>query len=475
MGVARCAGSGGWSGGVAHDGRASIRAAAEATIYEIACDTAGGEIRARARVPALGATAPTFPLRAESGRRYLVDSAGRPFLLKGDAAWSLLVQLRREDVDLYLQSRRALGFNALLVNLIEHRFARDAPRNAYGQSPFLIPGDFRSVNEAYFEHADWVLRRAASAGFLVLLAPAYLGYGGGIEGWYADMKGSDASALRDYGRYVGRRYREYSNVFWVLGGDYNPPDRSVVRAVAAGIFEESPGNLATAHCGPESAALDYWPDEPWLQVNNVYTYAPVHGVALTQYRRMPIRPFFLIESTYENEHHATARQLRTQAYHAMLAGAFGHVFGNNPIWHFGSPYVKSAQTWRQALASTGSQDMARLSSLFESLDWWRLVPDVDDRLLMAGRGSGPDQAVAAAYRDGSLAMVYVPTARRVVVDLRQMRGPAVVATWYEPATGTFVSAGARSLRNASATSFSTPEATGEASSDWVLILESGPP
>jgi hypothetical protein len=65
-------------------------------------------------------TTASFPLRLKRGERYLVDSRGQPFLIHGDAAWSLLVQLKRDEVDDYLEDRVARGFNALLVNLIEH-------------------------------------------------------------------------------------------------------------------------------------------------------------------------------------------------------------------------------------------------------------------------------------------------------------------------------------------------------------------
>ncbi|MBV8361780.1 MAG: DUF4038 domain-containing protein [Deltaproteobacteria bacterium] len=51
----------------------------------------------------------------------------------------------------------------------------------------------------------------------------------------------------------------------------------------------------------------------------------------------PSRPFFLIESVYENDHNATDRRLRSGAYHAVLSGAAGQVFGNNPMWHFDGP------------------------------------------------------------------------------------------------------------------------------------------
>jgi len=136
---------------------------------------------ARQRSPSSSAV---FPLRVEPGKRYLVDAAGKPFLLQGDAGWELITRLTREEVSRYLDDRRAKGFNAVIVRLIDHDFVPSPPNNAYGHAPFTVPGDFGTPNEIYFAHADWVLGKAAEKGFLVLLAPAYTGYHGGREGWY---------------------------------------------------------------------------------------------------------------------------------------------------------------------------------------------------------------------------------------------------------------------------------------------------
>ena len=106
----------------------------------------------------------------------------------------------------YLDDRRARGFNTVLVNLIEHQFANSPPANRYGQQPFLTPGNFSTPNDAYFAHAEWVVDQAAQRGMLVLLAPVYLGYGGGNEGWYQELKANGTTKCRQYGRYVGQRF-----------------------------------------------------------------------------------------------------------------------------------------------------------------------------------------------------------------------------------------------------------------------------
>lgn len=69
----------------------------------------------------------------------------------------------------YLENRRQKGFNAILFNLIEHRFADDWPKNKYGDGPFKTPGDFSTPNEAYFAHVDWVIQKARNKEILVVV------------------------------------------------------------------------------------------------------------------------------------------------------------------------------------------------------------------------------------------------------------------------------------------------------------------
>jgi Protein of unknown function (DUF4038)/Putative collagen-binding domain of a collagenase len=437
-------------------------------------DGAVGSFANGAALAAEAGTMPVFPLAVEPGKRYLIDAAGEPFLIHGDTAWSLIAQLTREEAELYLDDRRARGFNAILVNLIEHAFATEAPANIYGEPPFLEPGDYSTPNEAYFRHADWVLRQAAERGILVLLTPSYLGYRGGSSGWYERMVANGPDRLREYGEYLGRRYCDFTNILWMQAGDYNPPEKDLVRAIVRGIQTHDPRALHSAHMAGGTGAMEYWGDEPWLAVNNVYTYGPVYAPALAEYARSERKPFFLIESAYENEHEATERRLRTQAYHAVLSGAAGQVFGNNPIWHFDSGGLYAAPvTWQEALNSRGAQSMTHLRSLLRAVPWWHLEPDVDNSLLTDGLGSEEDRAVAARSVDRSFAVLYLPSDRDIAVDLEQLAGPQVVAHWYDPANGRlsevsgspFEATGSRRFRP-------EPDTNSSGFDDWVLILKS---
>src|SRR5262249_10242713 len=146
-----------------------------------------------------------------AGGRYLVDQKGVPFFIHGDSPWSLLVQLAKADAGRYLEDRSRKGYNAIILELIEHQYAENPPRNRAGDGPFTRPGDFSTPNEAYFAHVDWVLRKAAGEGILVLLAPCWAGAGGGGEGWSAELKANGAARCRNYGRYLGNRCRNHRN------------------------------------------------------------------------------------------------------------------------------------------------------------------------------------------------------------------------------------------------------------------------
>ena len=70
-------------------------------------------VTAKAQLP--GAVTQLTP---SANQRYLVDQKGDPFLLQGDAAWSLIVATESDaEVEQYLENRRQKGFNTILVNL----------------------------------------------------------------------------------------------------------------------------------------------------------------------------------------------------------------------------------------------------------------------------------------------------------------------------------------------------------------------
>jgi len=415
-----------------------------------------------------------YPLKIGTNKRYLVDQNNVPFLLQGDAAWSLIVALTKAETEQYLKNRRQKGFNTILVNLIEHKFCKNPPKNAYGEEPFTKPGDFSSPNEKYFAHVDYVVKKAAEHGIQVVLAPIYLGYEGTDEGWIKEVMASSLEKCLEYGSYLGKRYEEFDNIIWHMGADFNPGIYTEhIDIIALGIKEHDKRHLFTAQCAPEFSAVDVFSGGGWLDINTTYTYSIVHQKCLTDYNRTPVLPYLLIESTYEGENNASEVQIRRQACWAVLCGGFGHVFGNWPTWAFGGKesldnkhHRRLGADWKAALDSPGATSLMHWGRLFRSRAWYELVPDQKHEIAMRGLGEfrGLDYLSAARTRDGGTIIAYTPTCRTITVDMSKLSGSKAVAWWYDPRTGKAISAG--EFQTAGLEELIPP---GEG--DWVLVLD----
>jgi uncharacterized protein DUF4038/collagenase-like protein with putative collagen-binding domain len=380
----------------------------------------------------------------------LVDASGAAVWLHGEAAWSLIVRLDDAELDRYLADRRARGVNALVVNLIEHKFADHAPLDRAGAPPFTTPGDFATPNEAYFAHADRVVARAAAAGMVVLLAPAYLGDKGGDEGWYAEIRRNGPDKLRSYGRFLGARYRTAPNLVWLEGGDAPPMSAGdEIEALVAGIRDADPVHLHAAHSARYRSALDDY-NRPWLDINTTYSDCEGHGRQLARdARRKRSIPTIFVEGTYEGEQAPLGCTI-SQAYRTLLAGASGHIFGNKPIWLFDPG-------WPAALDSPGSRAMAHLARLIASRDLRNLAPDFTGAFV-----SGDGISAARSRAGTTLAFVEAGPAR---LRLTPIAGAASRrASWFDPATGTTTDAGSHPADHAL-------ELTSPPGGPWLLIVD----
>jgi hypothetical protein len=412
-----------------------------------------------------------FPLRIGPTGRYLADQRGVPFLIHGDTPWSLTHNLTLEEAVRYMTARKAQGFNTLLVSVPD---AYDADGNKtyapdrQGQQPF-VDDDITQPNEPYWAHVDRVFREAEKMGFLLLVTPAYLG--ADKDGYLHLLKKAGPPRCRQYGLWVGKRYRDLTNLVWVHGGDRNPWEvRDEVRALAQAIREVDERHLHTAHWANGTAAFDYFGDEGWLDFNSSYTYGPVAWRILADRSAEPPRPTFLIESHYENDFDGkTADDVRAYPYRAVLSGAAGHLFGNEPTWFCGTG-------WEAALESAGARYMSHAIALFRSRPWYDLEPDRTHQVVVEGHWeSGADGGVQAAMtRDRTTVVAYLPPARRdVILDLERLPGRTFRAHWFDPRTG--IATPLPPVARSGATTFRKP-----AEGDWVLVVDDevkryGPP
>ncbi|MBR9699920.1 DUF4038 domain-containing protein [Candidatus Woesearchaeota archaeon] len=392
--------------------------------------------------------------------RHLEDQNGEPFLMIGDTPWSLIVGVTPAEAQLYLDNRKAKGFNTLLINTIEHYF--NGPANYAGEIPFNDPNDWSTINEAYWQHADFIIQEALDRDFLLLLTPSYVGYNCGSEGWCAEMKAQTNAQMYAYGEFIANRYKDYPNILWVAGGDvgYAPIMGTAYERmdnVILGMGSIDSTILVTAHTSRNrEAAVDY--NEPWLDVTNTYTDCDtIERLTKSDYDRTTVRPYFHIEGWYEGEHSTPPSCLVGQALYPLLGGAIGHMFGNNPIWPFNSGWDGSS-----GIESPGSYMMGHVADLMNSRQWGSFVPDYSHSIVTSGNFDINGDYVAAAS-NGETVMVYTPSTASFTVDMSQISGSTAQAWWYDPWTGSVTDLGTFSTSGTQ--SFSAPQGS------FVLVLD----
>jgi hypothetical protein len=433
------------------------------------------------RPPFSATTSAAYPLKVSANGRYLVDQNDRPFLMTGDSPQALMVNLSESEADGFFADRQAGAFNLVWINLLCATYTGGRPDGSTydGIVPFTTPGDLSTPNEAYFARVDDMLRLAANHGLVVLLDPAETG------SFLSVLVDNGVAKARDYGRYLGTRYRSFDNIVWMHGNDFqtwpNAGDDAVVEAVAQGIHDTDDRHIHTVELDYQvSGSLDDPTWAPLIELNASYTYFPTYAQVLTDYDRANALPTFLVEANYEFEHNAadlgTPEILRRQAYWALLSGAAGQLYGNRYTW----PFVAG---WQSQLDTPGSQQMSYVRFLFEPRQWFNLIPDQSHGVVTAGYGTfadggalgDNDYCTAARTPDGALVMAYLPTRRTITVDMTKLDS-AANAQWYDPSNGTYTAIVGSPFANAGTRDFTPPGTNAAGDGDWVLVLEatSGP-
>jgi len=405
---------------------------------------------------------PEYPLRVADEARQVLDANGEPQFFAAASTWHLAMRISREDVERVLDDRAGKGFNSLLLMLMVPDGYYGAVDNFYGDAPFDLSGDFSTPNAAYFDHVEWVLDAADARGMTVFLAPAYLGFDCGPEGWCAEMQAAGVDAMRNWGRWVGQRFVDQANIVWVQGGDADASVYGVeelVDAVAEGILEVDSTHLHTAHCARNLSGEDCY-DRPWLDINSTYSDCQLVTADLRQsYQSSSARPYIFIEGRYEFEEDGTDECIRYQSHAALLGGAVGNFYGSRDIWCF-------EPGWEATLDSKGSRDLAHYHELLQSRPWELLNPDFHHFVVKEAFGTigEPDYVSAAYTSDGNSILAHVPNGAQITVSLAAMAGLLSEAWWFDPQTGDAQPVG--NFPTFGERYFKPPS-----NDDWVLIVD----
>ncbi|HVU94008.1 MAG TPA: glycoside hydrolase family 140 protein [Puia sp.] len=432
-----------------------------------------------------------LPIRVSNTHHLLETTDGRPFFWLGDTGWELFHQLNRAEATTYFQKRAEQGFNVIQAVALPELDGLHTP-NANGDLPFMDT-TFSKPNEKYFAYIDSMIDVAASYGLYIALLPTW---GDKVyKDWWG--KGPEifhAENIYAYGRWIGARFRNKTNLIWIIGGDRDPrpgsADVAVWRALAKGVTEGVGGAdkaLMTFHPQPKGtgSSSQWFQQDGWLDLNMLQTGhcrdTEVWETVSNDYNRTPGKPVVNGENIYEEMPvcfnpkelgYANAYDVRKSAYLSVFAGACGHTYGCGPVIFFGpkgSNFFAALHGWKEALDFPGANEMKYLRRLVESRPMADRVPA--QGMLGSEGGCGAERIQATRGKD--YAFVYSAYGRDISIRANAGLGSILDAGWYDPRTGKTKYIGA--FDNSKALSFTPPlpEASPVPSQreDWVLILD----
>lgn len=412
---------------------------------------------------------------------------GRPFFWLGDTGWQMFSRLDKKEIEQYLENRSQKGFNVIQAVVLDDSKDPVGP-NRNGDIP-LIDNDPDKPNEKYFGMVDWSLKLAQKKGLYIGLLPTWAG--NVLKHWGTPKAMFNEGNAYRYGLYLGRRYKDYSNVIWITGGDrpafnntadWRPVWRAMVRGIREGTGEKA---LITYHPAGESSSTAFWKDESILDFNMMQSGhripdLPVWSWVERDYNLKPAKPILDGEPNYEDHPvnwkkengYFDAYEVRKQLYRSVFSGAAGVTYGHHAVWQFYSsgeqPIAFPDRYWQDALDRPGAFQVAYLKKLIMSHKPGTRIPDYS--MLLNKTSNGPSGEHAAAFRntENNLAMIYLPVGATIMVQVSWMVADKIDASWFDPKTGRLKSIGVYQKTNRPLT-FEAP-VSGKGN-DWVLVLE----
>lgn len=439
-------------------------------------------------------------LRVSDNGRFLVHEDGTPFFYLGDTAWELFHRLTRDEAEQYLENRRRKGFTVIQAVALAEMDGLHIP-NAYGATPLIDddPGKPRTSPDDYdyWDHVDWVVDKACEKGMYIGLLPTW---GDKVQkAWGVGPVVLNVENARVYGRWIGERYKDKSNIIWIMGGDRRGKRYTEIwNAMAEGIKSVDSRHLMTYHpwgiylklmgWGGNSSGI-WFHKEPWLDFNMMQSSHLVRNQdnyrrIAHDYVRKPAKPCMDGEPNYEDSvlmlqvgkktRRFRDHDVRKAAYWSVFAGSHGHTYGSYSVCLFisrDSPKLDIftarlpiEKYWDESLDRPGAAQMVHLCNLMESRPFLTRIPDqglIASRNRLAGK-----HLQATRSSDGDYAMVYVPTSNQsFTVDVLRLAGKRLIAWWYDPRTGKAKSFD--EFDRVKETRFTSP-ADGP---DWVLVLD----
>ena len=383
-----------------------------------------------------------------ANKHFLQFEDGTPFFWLGDTAWELFHRLNNEETELYLENRRAKGFTVIQAVALAELDGLNTP-NRYGETP-LIDNNPLTPNEKYFEHVDWVIKKAAEKGIFIGLLPTW---GDKIDKqWGIGPVIFNKENAYKYGQWIANRYKNFQNIIWINGGDRSGggTNTEIWNAIGTGIKLVDKNHLMTFHPTGGQSSSEWFQNAEWLDFNMSQTghcsrsYDAFKTLVFGVYTKTPTKPCFDGEPRYED--HPVCWNptvlgwfddvdVRQAAYWSLFSGGFGHTYGCHPIWQFKTndlaPIGSVRHNWTEALDFPGALDMLNMRRLMQSRPMMDRIPFQE----LIANDYMPESEFVVATKGKNYAFVYMPAYRTAKINLDKLDWKKSVVWKYNPRTG----------------------------------------
>lgn len=391
-----------------------------------------------------------------SGNKKYLQNGEKPFFWLGDTAWLLFQQCNLEESYEYLKNRKEKGFS-----VIQSVFLHSMPDDKGSSSLAKMEKDIR--NPEYWKHCDAVIKMADELGIYMGLLPAW---GGIVKTGILNETNAE-----EYGRFLGKRYQDYKNIIWIIGGDVRGSDgMETFQLLAETLKSYNPDRMMGYHPFGRTSSSLWFHDEPWLDFNMFQSgHRRYDQASLGQWDDNAIKEGYFGEDNwrYVDRDHAydtrkptvdgepsyewipqglhdpkepywQAWDVRRYAYWSVFQGAMGHTYGHNAIMQFYHDTEKPGaygvrETWKEAMHHEGAGQMKHLKDLMESVDYRNGAPR--EELLLSGQKEKYERISVFAGEDFIFCYDYMGS--EFTLDLKPYKGKTLGAYWFDPVSGIY--------------------------------------
>lgn len=330
-----------------------------------------------------------------SDNHRLLERDGKPFFWLGDTCWSAFTNITETEWEQYLEKRKAQGISVIQINALGQWDRSGAPHEIH---PFATEDgtvyDFTKMNNAYFERASAMVKKAVEKGFVPAIVVMWCNY---VPDTWASKIFPENILPEDLVEPVVTKiistFRKYDPV-WIISGDTGFEGRQSIERylqVSRLVKALDPDHLRAFHI---KGRYDVIPEELvpfadlWLYQSghNLNGQHSTYELARSFFEREPAKPVINAEPCYEMmgySHGLYGRfdrdDVRKALWQSLLSGAYaGITYGGHGIWNwqqgiprntlngrkFGEGFLK-AYPYVSALQFPGVMDYAKAEKLFE--------------------------------------------------------------------------------------------------------------